>query len=1068
MMKKILTKIRLINWHYFVNETIEVNGSFLISGENTSGKSTILDAVQLVLTTNTRRFNTAANEKSRRDLKGYVRCKTGDEDNAYLRKGSVISYVALEFYEEKKGGYFTLGVKIDSADEEAALLSSWFVQNCKLDDIAFLTDGRPSMTSELRQGDDPVRLIARISEAREVFARRMGNLEGRFFDMIPKSLAFKPMDNVKDFINKFILPEKKIEVASLRKNIGLLKSFEELMEMTKLKIDQLESILAKNEEIELKEREIRINEILICKAQVESNRIRIGEIEKTGFMLERKLEDISRRETGIISTHNSESERLIGLKVALESNETSILIRDTEREIDRLDSISKNLIERAAKLSGMISIVGKALAALSAEKKFFISREQLMELMDAEVDSEEKNDRVFGIGKFLKDAAEEYSAILYESRRRQKELVNERVILQKSIDDLKNRKLSYPVNTVKLKEAVEEEFRKRNISSSVRIFSDLLEITDPMWQNAVEGYLDSRRFDLLVEPKYFRIAFSVYCKMKKKLVSVGLVDTGSLPDGAGEKSLAGVVTSDNRYAKAYADLLLGPVNRCDSECDADEVNDMITSDCMLRFNGAVRRIGPEVYDPPYIGVMAYEIQLRQKETRLHSNIEESKELDAVIRRSEEIKAAVEICRIDVISENVSVPEEILRNDCEIKNARSRLAEAKGKPEYLEIGMKLEECNKRVGELRKARDKIVHEKAGIEKDLERNAADRDHMTDVIAESEKILADKCEEDAIAAQEGLQKFRDQIAIKEPYKIVENFTPHTTGLVNARNDMLEKMKELQRGFCSTYDNDLGVGADSIDDYKAEYHKLVSSEIIKYEDQLETAKRNCELEFKESFLARIKENIEAALLEFRNLNRALKDIYYGDDRYRFDITFNSKKESLYRMIMSDQNIGDFNLWSSSFETEYRDEMDELFVKLTAYDDEGDKVIEEYTDYRNYLDYDIFVESRSGSIQKFSKIYGEKSGGETQTPYYVAIAASFVQLYRNGDTIRVIMFDEAFDKMDDGRIVAMMDFLNSQELQIVLAAPPSKLEVIGENVDSVLIAVRDGREAFVETFAYEG
>ncbi|MDD4717558.1 MAG: SbcC/MukB-like Walker B domain-containing protein, partial [Eubacteriales bacterium] len=246
------------------------------------------------------------------------------------------------------------------------------------------------------------------------------------------------------------------------------------------------------------------------------------------------------------------------------------------------------------------------------------------------------------------------------------------------------------------------------------------------------------------------------------------------------------------------------------------------------------------------------------------------------------------------------------------------------------------------------------------------------------------------------------------------------------------------------------------------------SSEIIKYEDQLETAKRNCELEFKESFLARIKENIEAALLEFRNLNRALKDIYYGDDRYRFDITFNSKKESLYRMIMSDQNIGDFNLWSSSFETEYRDEMDELFVKLTAYDDEGDKVIEEYTDYRNYLDYDIFVESRSGSIQKFSKIYGEKSGGETQTPYYVAIAASFVQLYRNGDTIRVIMFDEAFDKMDDGRIAAMMDFLNSQELQIVLAAPPSKLEVIGENVDSVLIAVRDGREAFVETFAYEG
>ena len=74
-MKK-LCRIRLINWHYFVNETISVNGSCLITGENTAGKSTILDAIQLVRTTNQRKFNTAANEKSNRNLKGYVRCKT--------------------------------------------------------------------------------------------------------------------------------------------------------------------------------------------------------------------------------------------------------------------------------------------------------------------------------------------------------------------------------------------------------------------------------------------------------------------------------------------------------------------------------------------------------------------------------------------------------------------------------------------------------------------------------------------------------------------------------------------------------------------------------------------------------------------------------------------------------------------------------------------------------------------------------------------------------------------------------------------------------------------------------
>ena len=68
--KKILTRIQLINWHYFENERISVNGSTLISGENTAGKSTILDAIQLVLTTNTRRFNAAANEKGNRSYIG--------------------------------------------------------------------------------------------------------------------------------------------------------------------------------------------------------------------------------------------------------------------------------------------------------------------------------------------------------------------------------------------------------------------------------------------------------------------------------------------------------------------------------------------------------------------------------------------------------------------------------------------------------------------------------------------------------------------------------------------------------------------------------------------------------------------------------------------------------------------------------------------------------------------------------------------------------------------------------------------------------------------------------------
>ncbi len=62
------------------------------------------------------------------------------------------------------------------------------------------------------------------------------------------------------------------------------------------------------------------------------------------------------------------------------------------------------------------------------------------------------------------------------------------------------------------------------------------------------------------------------------------------------------------------------------------------------------------------------------------------------------------------------------------------------------------------------------------------------------------------------------------------------------------------------------------------------------------------------------------------------------------------------------------------------------------------------------------------------------------------------------------MFDEAFDKMDDNRISSMMDFLNKQNFQIILATPPAKLEVIGEKVDTILMTMREGANSIIEEY----
>jgi len=71
-----LTKLHLVNWHYIQYRTIELAKDInFITGETGAGKSTILDALQLIILGDLKGhyFNKAANENSQRKLIEYLR-----------------------------------------------------------------------------------------------------------------------------------------------------------------------------------------------------------------------------------------------------------------------------------------------------------------------------------------------------------------------------------------------------------------------------------------------------------------------------------------------------------------------------------------------------------------------------------------------------------------------------------------------------------------------------------------------------------------------------------------------------------------------------------------------------------------------------------------------------------------------------------------------------------------------------------------------------------------------------------------------------------------------------------
>ena len=278
---------------------------------------------------------TIGEKRSKRDLKGYVRCKTGEEGNTYIRgAGPVISYVALEFFEELKNRYFVLGVKIDSPDPEGELDKKWFHVEGRLESLSFLVDDKPATDREFTQNGKKITFEKQTGRAKEDFKDRLGHLEENFFDMIIKSMAFKPMDNVKNFINQYILPKEDIDVKKLQESINALREMQTLIDQVRARIGKLDGIIAKADEIRESDEKILVIDLLIKIAEWKYNEQRLSTLLTQLDAEKLDLEAIRKTKAILDLEYRSIDDELTQAKVAIASNENTKLIENLKHQID--------------------------------------------------------------------------------------------------------------------------------------------------------------------------------------------------------------------------------------------------------------------------------------------------------------------------------------------------------------------------------------------------------------------------------------------------------------------------------------------------------------------------------------------------------------------------------------------------------------------------------------------------------------------------------------------------------------------------------------------------------------
>ena len=275
--------------------------------------------------------------------------------------------------------------------------------------------------------------------------------------------------------------------------------------------------------------------------------------------------------------------------------------------------------------------------------------------------------------------------------------------------------------------------------------------------------------------------------------------------------------------------------------------------------------------------------------------------------------------------------------------------------------------------------------------------------------------------------------------------------------------LTNLMQKYIDTFKFDATSSIDSLPSFYQEKNILTSRALMEDQAKLEKAKKEATNAFENNYIDAIRANIINEEEHIKSLNKLLANKPFGTDGdiYRFIVTKSKDKAfgDYYDIFKGNENFVQTDLFGESLNDRNKALMNELFMKLAS-NDTDEKTLQDiakYCDYRRFMNYDIEIINKNGH-SLFSKISREKSGGETQTPFYVIIAASFDQIIRNAPDRKshgcLVLFDEAFNNMDAGHIEGIMEYFKQLDAQLIIATPTERGKTIAKYVDTNVLTIK--------------
>ena len=1104
-MKK-LKKILLINWLYFSKQLIEVKDINFLTGKNGAGKSTVIDALQIVLLgeTNARNFNKAANDSSQRTLDGYLRADM-DPNNPTSRKGKDFSsYIACEFWDDQKEKSFVAGIVFDCRSD-GSRRDQYYIYDGTIPDTCFLVQRRamdiPALRAYLRS------MFGAHAQMYDSNKQYRGDLLAKWnvhseqvCRMLKKAVSFRPIVNIQQFITENIcdIPDKP-NIQAMQQNIRDYKQHEKLAERQENKLSALKEISEQFIELQNAIARLQQQKFLTLWAQKEFLEQQIQELEqkKHDCKIDIQKEEVRHRELeNEIAQREARKNELIAAReksdIYQEQNRLQEQQRQLEQEQKSLEKqLGQTILETRREAQILIALcdrvthwpeleaLGDVQAGAEALKSACLPLQNCsVKIFSGTLSAFEKAQTVSAaFSEQLRKAA-------YEIENHTEKLETELKDIDATLEMLRKNIKDYPTGLLDLKHRIQTKlFEKYHQTVSVEVLADVLEIADgeETWRGAVEGFLNTQKFYLLVEPAVYGDALSIYDGIKREYgrQSFGLVDVGKIREHEHlqprDDSLAKKVETENPLARSYVDYLLGRVVCCAHSSQLRNHKTAITADGML-YQGYVARPIPKArMEDAFIGRKAVVLRIQRLTENRQTLWEERQQLQPVFDELSKQKKREFLFTGRFLQEVTQRQNEYL-HELEIRKALEKVAEKLSKLDLFWLAgldKQIKTLVKEIDALRQdqsASDRKIGELEGLLRILEYEKLPGHYQQ--LAEKKDAIQEGYDAQ-YQETTGLPRYRQELArLKKASVVAKNFGDQCPRTKNEVRQSQEKLFQLRRAYVQQF-QPCHFRIEALDnaEFDDEQKRLEENELPKYREKIRKARESAMEQFQNDFLAKLKSSIDQVQDQVRNLNRALKQAQFGTDQYQFKVERNPDYAAYYDMIMSPELMeGEGGLFAIPFQQKYGALIEDLFGRIATSDDtntnarkqsELQQNIERYTDFRTYLKFDLETTDQNGNRQLLSKTLNTKSGGETQTPFYIAVLASFAQLYRVndpssfGNTVRLVVFDEAFNKMDSDRIIESVRLLRKMHLQAIICTPPDKLPDIMPQADCTLLVCKE-------------